>query len=323
MKKRYFAALMALLLCCAICLSGCSSFSYEDTDYSYTESPRRYNELPIYNPGILSLAENDTLTPDNDNTNTVDPSKYRPYYALGSNKYLEGTITVIFIFVDEYYSSWTENEVIYFLEYQALPAMDYLVEEAEKWGIELELNVSYYSTPTSGGTIRYDGRIGTAINSENDMSEDVMEDICLDIGYYTPEEMLADHRQEYGTEIAYINVFDTVGRSYTFLQSANPSVEYVEHAIIFRSYGDPYTDESRSPTIAQEFLHLYGAEDFYTPDNRARIAERTYPNELMLISATNLSQVNLSEVTAYLIGWSDDVPSMCLTDAWKSGYTSK
>jgi hypothetical protein len=63
---------------------------------------------------------------------------------------------------------------------------------------------------------------------------------------------------------------------------------------------------------------LYGAEDFYTPDKRQTLALLTYPNDIMLISATSLSDVSLSDMTAYLVGWNDTAPEICYNEAWRA-----
>lgn len=308
MKKRYLAIATALLLCLVLCLSGCTA-----------PSDHNANALPIYNPGKLTIVENSRL-PDMEST---ELSSARPYYGIGSNKQLEGLITVVFVFVDDYSTYWTQTGIDFFMQYQADPALDYLVGEAAKWDVELDFRVLYHSSLSTGSSIRYEGNIGTGLDGGY-MSSDVMEHVAADIGYTTPEKMMAAYRELYDTEVAFINVFNTAGRAYTYMQVTAPEVEYAEHCIMFaKAYaGEATSVQSRSSTIAHEFLHLYGAEDFYTPDERARYAQNIYSNEIMLIAATSLSQVSLSEVTSFLVGWHDNIPAMCLTEAWKSGYTS-
>ncbi len=306
---------IALVLCLVLCLSGCTAPSNYDTDHYNSHT----NALPIYNPGKLTIVENSQL-PNNGGTVVSDA---RPYYGLGTNKELEGLITVVLVFVDDNSTYWTQSEVNDFLEYQANPAFNYLIAEAAKWDVELSFDIGYYSTHSIGASIKYEGNIGTGLDGGY-MSSDVMENVAADLGYSTPDEMVDAHRDYYKTEIAFVNVFNTAGRAYTYMQVTSPEVEYAEHCVMFADayVGAPNYVQSRSATVAHEFLHLYGAEDFYTPDERARYAQNIYSNEIMLIAATSLSQVSLSEVTAYLVGWHDNVPAMCLTDAWKSGYTS-
>ena len=64
----------------------------------------------------------------------------------------------------------------------------------------------------------------------------------------------------------------------------------------------------RAATVAHEVLHLFGAEDFYEPEARAREATRRYPNAVMLQSNRAIADVEISDYTAYKIGWTQKRP---------------
>jgi hypothetical protein len=60
--------------------------------------------------------------------------------------------------------------------------------------------------------------------------------------------------------------------------------------------------------IAHEFLHLFGAPDLYkNPFNKKqrnkRIAAREFPDEIMINPQRNITSLDVSPVTSYLIGW--------------------
>ncbi len=321
MKTRRITLALALLLCISVCMTGCGVFL---TTPSFDFSPDTFNDpseeqLPVYNPGALVNPNHK----DNDlgaQGNTATVSKTRPYYDLGSNKTLKDKIVVLFVFVDDNTSEWTYGEIMSFVEYQVEPALYYLIDEAQNWGVTLEFEYYVFSSVTSELDIKYEGEVGNGLE-ENDMSKDVLKHTASDLGFESTETMLSTHRTRYSnTEIAYVNVFNTVGRSYTCMQVGTPSLEYTEHCVLFADAyeGDPRLAETRSATVAHEFLHLYGAEDFYTPDERAALAAQTYPTDIMLIASTSLDQISFSDMTAYMIGWYNVPPQICYKNGWRA-----
>jgi hypothetical protein len=58
-----------------------------------------------------------------------------------------------------------------------------------------------------------------------------------------------------------------------------------------------------------ELLHIFGAEDFYRPAAREREAQRRYPAAVMLQSHHPLASLEISDYTAYYVGWSEDEPA--------------
>jgi hypothetical protein len=80
--------------------------------------------------------------------------------------------------------------------------------------------------------------------------------------------------------------------------------EDVEFAIVSYKYPS---------VIAHNFLHLYGAADLHeTPFRRSgrkiKTAMELYPNGIMQDPySRNLHELNISDITRYLIGWSDEI----------------
>ncbi len=317
-KRRHIALFVALLLSLTLCLTGCGLVF--TTPSFETQSKQDVNiHLPIYNPGAVPYVDDDPTTSEKP-SDTFEVSETRPYCNLGSNKKLSEKIVVLLVFVDDDVSAWSYQDIWYFIEYQAKPALLYLVDEAEKWNVELSFEYDYFSTVTDGMEIKYEGEVGTGLEGST-MSKDVLDNTAEDLGFATTDIMLTTHRFQYANvEIAYINVFNMPGRSYTCMQVSNPAVEYTEHCVLFADAyeGDPRLEETRSATIAHEFLHLYGAEDFYTPDERAALATETYPTDIMLIAATSLSDVTFSDLTAHMVGWYDQAPEICYKNGWRT-----
>lgn len=324
MKKKFLAIFVALLLCASVSMTSCSFvvapllFDYAVNEYLDFDT----DEKEPTSDEDDSEGGDESQTTDNGSkdTPTHTVSQTRPYYNMGSNKKLSDKIVVIFLFVDDNSDAWTYDEIATFMTEQARPALYYLVYEAEKWDVELWFELDFYSTPTHDIELKYEGDVGNGLNG-NDMSMNVLENTATDMGYTSPEAMLSAHRAQYSNaEIAYVNVFNEAGRSYTCMQVGNPTQEYAEHCVLFADAYEnaPRVAETRSATIAHEFLHLYGSEDFYTPDKRQALALLTYPNDIMLISATSLSDISISDVTAHMVGWNDTAPEICYNEAWRS-----
>jgi hypothetical protein len=93
---------------------------------------------------------------------------------------------------------------------------------------------------------------------------------------------------------------------------------YESHpSITFHSESNgPYTEYSvitnKSPTIiAHEFLHLFGAIDLYPTlrfsNFNFKSIQENFPNEIMRTQHKNISKLNLSPISKYLIGWQDSL----------------
>lgn len=65
----------------------------------------------------------------------------------------------------------------------------------------------------------------------------------------------------------------------------------------------------RPAAYVHELLHIFGAEDFYRPAAREREARRRYPAAVMLQSHRPLASLEISDYTAYYVGWSEDEPA--------------
>lgn len=73
---------------------------------------------------------------------------------------------------------------------------------------------------------------------------------------------------------------------------------------------------SQSSLVAHEMLHLFGAEDFYTTTNRKTIAGTYYIADIMLSASYYIITNNISDATAFYIGWTDEVPDVLYNENW-------
>ena len=121
---------------------------------------------------------------------------------------------------------------------------------------------------------------------------------------------IADESQKYGKNIELI--YDGGPRSYAKVYSCHDLDTYSEVCFVF--------DDSPS-TCAHEILHLFGAEDLYNGLTYHEIGgevvayvRRTFPGDIMLddrsIDRPDSIPFEISRLTAYNLGWLDDVPEL-------------
>jgi hypothetical protein len=243
----------------------------------------------------------------------------RPSYNAGNCKRLAGKPFVMVIYLDDDVSNWTEEEVHVYNERLINPALDFLDDNAAKWGVNLCMKTGYYASyghPEE--PVKYDGVVENF--NDGNTSDDILDQAALSLGYASKEDM-HDHLVEFAQteQIAYVVMLDKGGRSYSCPRSGrNRSVtnDYeLEYAVVFSGFTDTSRD-SASDTIAHELLHLFGAEDYYYPDSRKALAEKYYPEDIMLCAMSDLEYFTLGEYTAYTLGWTDKVPQVCSMEGW-------
>jgi len=106
--------------------------------------------------------------------------------------------------------------------------------------------------------------------------------------------------------ISFLITTNEIGKSYASLTLTDDSSN--EFAVIFDSRGDldGIGDRAGSFTYAHEILHLFGAIDLYTfTDERLELAENYFPEDLMLKHQLAAYYSTISNLDAYLIGWTD------------------
>lgn len=248
------------------------------------------------------------------------PQNTRPSYNVGNCRTLEGKPYVVVIYLDDCESSWTESGVLNFNQTLVQPALDFLEEHASRWGVRLDLEMGYYATyGHPNRPVKYNGRVGRFLEN-NDYSRDILDQAAMSLGFSSKEDM-HDQLVEYSgrEQIAYLIMLNKGGRSYTIAydeETAGGSDRYkLEYCVIFAGFEDDSYD-SASDTVAHEMLHLFGADDYYMPDSRKALAQKYYPDDLMLCAKSDLKYFDLGDYTAYCVGWTDTVPSVCSEPGW-------
>lgn len=263
------------------------------------------------------------------NTETQRYSEYeangeyqpRDYEFVGSAEDLDGKVLVIAIFLNDSESYWTSQEKDEVKERIEI-AGDFIEESARYYGKDVEIisdegiysdlsyECDYYGTVSDFDTL-------------DEYSLDPYQERLLDeIETEIPEEQLM---RKYGAEdIAYIGIVSKSGRSYAYPYDEAYGIEYYnECCCIF--YTDETYGEVEPPAVyAHELLHLFGAEDLYEGSdvayNELSVGQyqyiiNNYPNEIMYTtydengySVDRWVSNELTDITAYYLGWIDTLP---------------
>ncbi len=244
----------------------------------------------------------------------------RPYYQLANCRNLKGNPVVVLIYIDDDESKWTEQEELTFTNEQVYPALKWLENNAKSRDVELNFSVEIYSTHLSGYEIKYEGTVNPDLDNGGS-TKDVLDKAAEDIGYRTNWGLYTYYKAKYpDNDIIFLNILNKSGRSYTRRFISAGRYTFSEHSVIFadrlnespitRSYG------SRASSVANHILRLFGADDLYTTTAREAIAEQKYPNDIMLWTYINISGNTLGDYTTFAIGWTDEVPDVCLDPKW-------
>ncbi len=295
-------AIIGLLLAAGI-LSGCLLRD----DGPPPEAPP---EIPVTDSA--RPASGREIKPVNDTP--IDPG--RPGFGLGTCYSFEGKQTVALFFADDEESAWTGQEIESFTDSILLPALEFLMSEAGRWGRELSFDVRRYSSALSPElTLRIEG---TAARTDSDLADRLA--ACFDA-----ESAMDFHAAlcgEYESQsVIWLLCFDKPGTSFTRMQFSEGIADAVEHTVLFADFpshpsGSWKASRRRACTAAHELLHLFGAEDFYTHDTRNQLAAAHFPDDIIYRNADSITELSVGPVSAYLVGWTDKRPALLDESGW-------
>ncbi len=242
--------------------------------------------------------------------------EYRPRYMLGNCRELSGNPLVVLLFIDDDESSWSAAEVREYTNKYINEGLKYLELKAEEWGVDLKFSVKSYSTALSDYTLKYEGTVIKDLNISGS-SKDVVEQAARDMGYSSSWAMYSMFKTEYAgaSDVIFLTFLNKPGISYTRCLIGPTTSEFVEHCVIFSDYLNGTPIKYMASTVAHELLHLFGAEDFYE-GKREYLAYLLYPREIMLTYQETTYEHDISDFTAYTIGWIHTAPSICFNENW-------
>ena len=297
-----------------------SSSSNNTNNNNSDQSTQNYSSQVEYEPAQPSdpISSNETTNDNGDNETPIEElvgvNKLRVDYDLGTCRNLCGNVSVILFYMDDFESVWTSDEITNFTNNEVKPGLAFLEKEAKSYGVELNLSIKQ-----SYSSIFYDDEVILSIKETGLATIDVLSQAAYGLNYSSDEEMIADFKSQYGTEIVCFTIFNKNGTSYAINPTRGETMQIEEHCIIFAydlnsNRNDPIG--SQSSIVAHEMLHLFGAEDFYATTNRKNLAKKYYPADIMLGANYYIITNNIGNATAFYIGWTEEVPDVLYDENW-------
>lgn len=242
-------------------------------------------------------------------------NELRPDYDLGACRKLEGEISVILYFMEDFESEWTFNEMLNFTTYEVAPALAFLEEQAADYGVYLDFEIV-----DSHSYIQYKGDVITSVKETGLCTTDVLFRVARTRGFLSDHHLISEKQEEFGTEVICLTIFNKEGVGYTLNPPRGDDTNVAEHCIVFSRDPDSTSDTFygyQASLIAAEILYLYGAEKLYATPEREELAYSHYPYDVMLDSYYNVWENEIDDATAFYIGWLDEAPRVLYQEEWK------
>lgn len=244
----------------------------------------------------------------------------RKGYNIGTCKKLKGSVYALVIYLDDDVSNWSHTEITYGAAPEIRTGLEYLETKAREWNAALRFRTgNYYTNYDEDTVIRYSGCVEPDVVARAH-SADILSQAAASVGFSSIEEFhkfikkFADIDQ-----IMYFLVLNKKGRSYAMSDKINDGKDYIEYCVIYaKGFDGNY--KGISSCVAHESLHLFGAEDYYDPYNRyprrKLLAEKIYPNDIMMQTEYDVYRCKIGGFTAYCVGWTDKLPQECDCEDW-------
>lgn len=256
-------------------------------------------------------------------TTTQPPvsQSYRAWYDLGNCGTLTRNPTLVVLFVDDAESRWNESLIQHFQNVQIAKAVEWMEQQAAKYGVPLDIQTKFYhGTLDNGGQVSYPAAIA---HGPDESDYDLLETVVGNMKEGTGDQFYAKLRRDNGGEdVMFLCMVNKDGLSYA-RGHADPYSQILEYAVVYARHTDvPATDtlhqktHNRASVVAHELLHLFGAEEMYEPTGRNAIAKEKYLKDVMLWTESFIVRNEITEFTAYCIGWTDTVPAICYDPDW-------
>lgn len=238
---------------------------------------------------------------------------------IGSAGLLDGNIVVVSIFTDDGETYWDfsreedRNKKAHALDYLRI-ATEWISGEGRKWGKDPVFYFDWEADPD----LYYEAQIDTDVA---DYEEDPTEEMADMIEQYVDYEELL--KRYHADSIVYMSFINTPwsNEEVSFTLPYDDEVES-EFEIVYILTGCDGEEETPA-AYAHEILHTFGAPDLYNSDMPAYnynidqtyvdYCEQHHANEIMMTTYDVDTQESyfdhisneLTEITAYYIGWTD------------------
>ena len=185
----------------------------------------------------------------------------RPYYNKGTCLNLKTSPYILFLFVDDDESFWSESEIIDYWYNNIEAATSFIENEAKKYHYDIKIDKGYYATGIENLRIKYDDVVNTVL--EGPIQYDIMDKIALCLGFESKHDMHSWLKNQVNNEqVGYIVVLNKEGHSHC-VNTDDKNFDELEFVFQFARHTGQ--DRGYPAALAHEILHLFGAEDCYDP----------------------------------------------------------
>ena len=204
----------------------------------------------------------------------------------GWSKKLVGKVTLVNLMVDDTSAVWASEKDVRALKKDVQEACDVMQKHAGEYGVKLDLHPVYH-------------RVQIECKAGRTNHDNFREKLPKALGCKTMKEVHEKFKKQYGgDEVALVVMPHHAARSFAFMADDRSSDKYAEYAMVY----EEGWSHDRAGTYIHEVFHVFGAVDFYYPEDAVRACERLFPNSIMRYSGINRY---FDPVTRYLIGWTD------------------
>ena len=220
--------------------------------------------------------------------------------SVGTAGKLEGRCLVLSVFVSRENGKWTSECMKHTIE-KLENASAFLEKEAASYGTSLDIITESYQT--SGFTYGLEDTRLRDFTWTNEMF--ASSDYGSIDGYI---------KGKYNTEDfdSYFVVFHVIADERSYAVSCDTAYsdwkDYeTERCVVFHTHNEDYEYADTPYTYAHELLHLFGAEDLYSPviaEEKEIAFKALFPNDIMC-GGNDIELLSVSPFTAWRIGWTD------------------
>ncbi len=199
---------------------------------------------------------------------------------VGASQQFTGDVEIMTLFIDAETSTWTQDaKDKYFAEMRE--AKELLMNAAQAQGVELNLNSASFHVTVPKGADWYDYTMLDYFK-------------CEDM-----QELQQIYEEKRGRdETPFIFAFNSKDRCYSFaVNTASETNAHAQEYTVIHAKRDKL-----SRTLAHELLHQFGAVDYYFPDAVKEAAKADFSDSIM-----NTKGTTVDDLTAYMIGWREDL----------------
>ena len=247
-------------------------------------------------------------------------SPYRPGYQMGSCQRLSGNIATVTLFVDSGRNKWTEKEAQRYYRKVIAPGFQFLEDKARQRDMDLHFdNWQLISTEDDELYLSSSEIIITGDFDKISTQEGLFDRFARSLAFQGEYEMNAYFERLFDVDqVVYILVLNKPGRAFAYQDNGDPSQDWIEFCTLYTKSSDGFIVSPR--TLAHEVLHLFGAEDYYDPNGdkpeRKKLAEQVCPNDIMLRNMNDIRLHEVSDITAYTVGWLQQAPDTVKDPLW-------